>query len=448
MLRYYSIILLSLCQLYGFGQSTDNSIFSRFGLGDIQPQSYTSFQALGGSASGYATTFTINSVNPAFYSKLGTTAFDFGLSARYFRTDLNGEAGNSIWAGHLENVAIAFPLRNAINKSLDPIKKPTDFGMAFGIHQVSRIGYNVSSTELIDGIGQIKREYEGYGGLYKFYWGNSVKYKNFYAGINASYLFGRFTYEKNILFSDILSAFDDYFTTSYNARGFQLDYGLAYSHNFKQSEEVDANNLFGNILTIGVHGMLPTNLKTLADEQNVLIQDFGTVSIASTDTLLNVTEQEGNMKLPTGLGFGISYQQEQNWAVTASFKITPWSQYNNEANPETLQDVRSLQFGAWYTPDYKSYTSYFKRIRYKIGGFYQNEPARIGLENSEDDEVTHYGLTLGTQLPFVNQRKISRADIAVTLGYKGNSIINERYLNIKFGFSFNDDQWFLKRKYN
>lgn len=447
MIRSLIFILFVLCSINLTAQSTDNSIFSRFGLGDIITPSYASFQNMGGAASGYFTPYSINSVNPASYASLNTTVFDIGLSARYFRTDFNGNSGSNTWVGHLENVAIAFPLRNSINKSLNPIKKDWDYGMALGLNPISRVGYNVTSTESQDNIGQVVKEYEGYGGLYKFYWGNSIKYKDFSFGINASYLFGRMSYEKNIIFAGILGAFDDYFTTSYNARGFQLDYGFAYSYNFKKDEEKTANNIVGNVLTFGLHGTLPTTLKTLADESNILIQDFGTGTIISSDTLSFVQQFEGNLTLPSAIGIGVSYQQESNWAVSASYTLTPWSQYSNDANPEILNNVSGIQVGGWFTPDYKSYTSYFKRIQYKLGGFYRNEPVSIG-QNGTNDEVKHYGITLGAQLPLVNQRKISRADIALILGYKGNEILNERYLNLRFGFSFNDDQWFLKRKYN
>lgn len=447
MIRSLILLIFVLSSTAMTAQSTDNSIFSRFGLGDIITPSYASFQGMGGAASGYFTPYTINSVNPASYASLNTTVFDVGLSARYFRTDFRDTEGSNTWVGHLENVAIAFPLRNSINKSLDPLKKNWDYGMALGLNPISRVGYSVSSTESLDNIGKVQKDYEGYGGLYKFYWGNSFKYKDFSVGVNASYLFGRLSYEKNILFADIQGAFDDYFTTSYNARGFQLDYGLAYTYNFRKDDEKDANNLVGNILTLGLHGTLPTSLKTLSDQSNVLIQDFGTGTLISSDTLLFQQEVEGALNLPSAIGFGISYQQEMSWAISASYTLTPWSNYENDANPESLNNVSGIQIGGWYTPDYKSYTSYFKRIKYKLGGFYRTEPVSIG-DNGTNDDVKHYGITLGTQLPFVNQRKISRADIALILGYKGNEVLNERYLNIRFGFSFNDDQWFLKRKYN
>jgi len=443
MIRHIAISIFLLSQCLVFGQATDNSIFSRFGIGDIVTPGYSSFTAMGGAASGYYTTYTINSVNPASYSRLTTAAFDIGLSARNFSTEIAGTTGDRLWSGNLDNVAIAFPLKNSLNKALDPLSKPIDFGIAFGINPISRVGYNVSSIETDSDLGNIERNYKGFGGLYEFFWGSSVEYKNFSAGINAKMYFGRLNYEKNILFIDIPAAFNNLFSTSYNAQGLGLDYGVMYTHVFNKADL--EQNIVGNSLTIGFHGSTGANLNATADTENILFQNYSNVAI--TDTLLSDTGIEGELKLPANLGVGVSYQQGTKWAISAAYTTTPWSKYENTLVTETLRDVTSFNIGGWFTPNAKSYTSYFKRIRYKAGAFYRTEPTQISVSD-QGGEVENYGVTLGTQLPFVSQRKISRGDISATLGYKGNDFINEKYIILKFGFTFNDDQWFLKRKYN
>lgn len=443
--KYLNICLFTLSTLVGYGQATDNSIFSRFGIGDITAPGYTSFANMGGSASGYFTDYTINNVNPASYSRLKTTAFDMGLSARYFQTDFSGSTGSKLWSGNLDNIALAFPLQNPINKSIDPLKKPTDFGMAFGINTTSRIGYNVTSTESLSDIGQVERNYQGFGGLYKFYWGSSVAYKGFSGGINLNYNFGKLSYVKYIVFSSLPQSYDNLFENTYNARGLGLDYGLLYTLTTNKSQLDKKDNTEPNVMTFGLHGTLASKLTTLADVSNILYQNYSEVNLV--DTLQFATLQEGEMVLPASFGLGMSYQKGNKWALTGSFTTRSWSKYTNDANPEELSDVFGVQFGGWYTPDYKSYTSYFKRIQYKFGGFYNTEPSTISKDTG-GEQVEHYGVSFGTQLPLVNQRRVSRADIGLTLGYKGNSVINERYLNLRFGFTFNDDQWFMKRKYN
>lgn len=443
MLRYIFILLALSSQLSLSAQITDNSVFSRFGIGDLVAPGYSSFTGIGGSASGYYTDYTINNVNPASYSRLTTAVFDLGLSARNFQTTIDGESGSPLWSGQLDNFALAFPLKNTINKNLNPLISPTDFGMAFGINAISRIGYNLSSIEEIENIGTVENNFQGFGGLYKFFWGNSIEYKNFSAGINANFIFGKLTYDKNVVFTDLPSAYSNLFSTEYSAKGLGLDAGLLYTYTFNE-KDLD-QNVIGNKLTIGVHGSTQTNLNTNADIENILFYDVVVAEL--TDTLSAENDIAGELTLPGTIGGGISYQQSNDWAISASYTASPWSNYMNTVIDETLNDIQSIHIGGWFTPNYKSYTSYFKRIRYKFGGFYKTEPSQLG-DTVASGQIDHYGLTFGLQLPFISSRKISRGDLSVTLGSKGNDIITEKYLNLKFGFSFNDDQWFLKRKYN
>jgi hypothetical protein len=443
MLRYIIALASLLLHLGISAQATDNSVFSRFGIGDLVVPGYSSFSGMGGSASGYYTEYTLNNVNPASYSRLTTAVFDIGLGARNFETTIDDVTGPALWSGQLNNIGVAFPLRNTLNKTLDPLIKPTDFGMALGINALSRVGYNVSSINEIEGVGTIENNFQGFGGLNKFYWGSSMEYKNFSVGINANFIFGRLNYDRNVIFSDILTAYNNLFSTSYSAKGLGLDAGILYTYIFNEDEL--KQNVVGNKLTIGLHASTSSTLNTNADIENITFQSIGTV--AATDTLFVEQDVAGEIKLPGSFGTGISYQKGLDWAISGSFNYTPWSNYTNDRNEETLNDVKSIQVGGWFTPNAKSYTSYFKRIRYKFGGFYRTEPSQLG--NTEvAGEIDNYGLTMGVQLPFVSSRRLSRGDLSVTLGRKGNDLISEDYINLRFGFSFNDDQWFLKRKYN
>jgi len=52
-------------------------------------------------------------------------------------------------------------------------------------------------------------------------------------------------------------------------------------------------------------------------------------------------------------------------------------------------------------------------------------------------------------LPFIFQRKVSHANLGIDIGRSGmNTSIQENYIRFTLGFTFNDDEWFVKRKYN
>ena len=58
---------------------TENSPYSRYGLGDIVPSQNILNRGMGGVSAAYSDFHTVNFINPASYSKLKYTTFDFGL---------------------------------------------------------------------------------------------------------------------------------------------------------------------------------------------------------------------------------------------------------------------------------------------------------------------------------------------------------------------------------
>jgi hypothetical protein len=83
-------------------------------------------------------------------------------------------------------------------------------------------------------------------------------------------------------------------------------------------------------------------------------------------------------------------------------------------------------------------------MSYRFGGYYIKDPRIVNGKG-----VNQYGVRFGLDLPFMYQRKGSNANLGIDLGRKGEgTIIEEKYIKLNFGFTFNDEEWFLKRKYN
>ena len=76
---------------------------------------------------------------------------------------------------------------------------------------------------------------------------------------------------------------------------------------------------------------------------------------------------------------------------------------------------------------------------------------RVGLvlQMGQGEDIDDLGINIGFGMPFFYQRKISHANIGVNLGLRGRgTAIEERYVRFTFSFTFSDDEWFIKRKYN
>lgn len=421
-------------------QTGDNSPFSRFGIGDIVDPSFMHNRSMGSLGSSYADMFNINIKNPASYSFLKSTAFELGIQAKY--SELSDEDREvNLWSGGLEYISLAFPLRNPINEIVDRVEKNYALGMNLSLVPFSQVNYNISSFETDPDFGLFQRNYQGKGGSYKLMWGNSFKYKNLSVGLNLGYLFGHIQYERNIIFDDLQYAYENRYNQNFGINGFVWNAGMIYSHLINKKEVKDNRNARKKMLNIGLQGN--TDMRFYS---NSIIEKVGLFSEAGiTDTLVYSDEIQGEGTLPAEFGIGLMYISQESWAVGIDYNHVFWSHYENEARPETLSDGFRLSIGGHIIPDSRSLNQYFKRVKYRLGAYYQNDPKEI-----EDTSFKSYGLTLGAGFPLIYQRKY-RANMnpMVQLGRKGvGSPVQENFIKIGFGFTFNDDEWFLKRKYN
>ena len=66
-----------------------------------------------------------------------------------------------------------------------------------------------------------------------------------------------------------------------------------------------------------------------------------------------------------------------------------------------------------------------------------------------DTQLKNFAVTFGLGVPFVFQRKVSFANFGIEMGSLGiQDKLKSNYVQLKLGFTLNDDEWFLKRKYN
>jgi hypothetical protein len=83
-----------------------------------------------------------------------------------------------------------------------------------------------------------------------------------------------------------------------------------------------------------------------------------------------------------------------------------------------------------------------KRVRYRIGGYYRDDPRLTDLKD--------IGVSLGLGLPVILPRQqTSFVNIGFEYGKFGISdSIEETYFRTTIGFTLNDNSWFFKRKFN
>ena len=431
-------------------QPKDNSPYSRFGMGDIVDRNFFSSQFMGGLGASFTDAYQINIVNPAALSHLTTTSLDIGLSAELSSlrdgvTDQNPVAGpyQSIWTGNLNYISLALPLQNRVNDLLERKEREYSIATAVTLMPFSTVGYNIALIDDEENIGEVKRSFEGVGGSYQFLWSNAIRYKNLSFGANLGYLFGKLEYTRTVEFDVSQPFFNTVYTKSNRVTGFLWDLGLIYSFRFNAKDEnSEGSNERAKQLNIGIHGHSSTSFTSNASSFAGSVQN-GTGIV---DSLEFQGEESHEGKLPAELGLGISYYSGEKFGFGLNYSRTNWSDFTSNFVNNSLNNTSSLSFGGYYRPNYKSISNYFARVMYRVGFYYKQVPNAIP---DFDDSINDVGISLGFGLPFFYQRKVSHANLGFNFGMKGNGTpVEEKYMRISFSFTFNDDEWFIKRKYN
>ncbi len=438
-LKILGALIVAIIPVVSWAQPKDNSPYSRFGLGDLNNRNFYTVDFMGGAGAAFLDPYTINILNPASLSYLRSTAFDIGLYGE--RAKLSGAEGSfASWNGNLEYISLAFPLQNPLNDLLDRVKRDFNHGMAFTLMPYSTVGYDISSFDQDPDLGEIERNYQGTGGTYQFLFSNGFRYKNFSAGIGLGYLFGKITRDRNVIFSDFDVAFENNFSNSYSVSGFLWNIGFNYRWVLNKDAMVARPNTEEDSFTVGLFGNTKTGFSGREDNFEFITQSFTGLR----DTFLISEDVEGNGTLPAAFGLGVNYKKGNKWSLSMDYWRSAWSGYENDFDETDLENASRVSFGGFYRPNYKSVTNYFSRVYYRFGIYYQTDPREIDSERIRD-----VGLSLGLGLPFFYQRKISHANLGLTIGRKGyGTPISEQYFRLSFSFTFNDDEWFVKRKFN
>jgi len=450
MIKKIYLFLLLCLPVVAYCQPKDNSPYSRFGMGDIADKNFFSSQFMGGLGSSLTDQYQINIVNPAALSSLTSTSFDMGISAKlsYLRngkTDDNPVAGpyNRLWSGNLNYISLMMPLQNRVNDLLDRKQRDYAITTGFTLMPYSTVGYNVAFEETEENIGNIKKSFEGVGGTYQFLWSNSIKYKNLSFGASLGYLFGKIEYARTAEFDRNEPFFNTLYTESNRVSGFLWDMGLIYTLKLNDKKEDSEQNANLKKINFGVHGHSKTSFTSNASSFTGSIQN-GTGIL---DTLTFNPEAEYDGTLPAELGMGVTYYSGQSFAFGINYSRTNWSDFEANFVNNSLNNTSNLSFGGFYRPNYKSISNYLARVMYRFGFYYKQVPNAI--PDVADNTIEDIGFNLGFGMPFFYQRKVSHANLGFSFGMKGRgTTVEEKYMRISFSFTFNDDEWFIKRKYN
>lgn len=448
----YKYFLLLLVPYFGVAQSADNSIFSRFGLGDFTNNQRVSSIGMGSLKNSYNDVFNTNFDNPATLVSLKAATYEGGIYAKYAQlTKDNNKA--SVWSGNLSYLSIAFPLKNPVEEALQ--KAPDKYHYAIGLNLApyTNVNYNIVEDRAHPGIDTTTNTFNGSGAIYKMQLGSAISYKNFSFGLNIGWLFGKITNYRQLDFQNIDLAYSDYFNDAFSVNGFNWHAGLLYTFDMSKSENKKEIIHPGRVLTLGLTGhsaqSFTTNKSYLYRRINAPFAGSG----SPIDTFLignsPLEGVKGKGKLPAELGFGVQYSHSTKMKMGIDLTYADWSDYRNDAKPDsTIVKFKSafhIGAGVEICPNPDDYKYYYRKIRYRFGVYYDQDPREINGVS-----LTNYGISLGMGLPIkLPRQQTSFLQWAIEAGqFKGSDNIKETYVRLHFGFTFNDSSWFYKRRFD
>ncbi len=448
-LRISSLLAILLTCSMAQAQTTKNgnSPYTRLGLGSPYPQGVAALQHMGSPFGGYRSYYHLNMNNPASLSALRFTSFEVGgfYDAAYVKDNESGATGQS-HAGNLGYLLIGAPVtRHWEGASSDTLLKvnPVQWGMAFGVQPQSRIAYNVQQVNTDSAIGQTTTSYYGSGNFHQLSWSNGVSYKNTSFGLTLGYYFGRSNRNTLLEFDDasLSNAYYSRLKESENLKGFVWNAGVQHTFVFDKKKEgedpMSFNKRPNRRLTIGAYGHSAHKINNLQNRQFERINLY-----LGLDTIQSATEVKTKTTLPATFGFGLNFSRSYNYNFGLNVEYSQWSQYSAET-----ANTLSVSAGMEWTPQFDEMKNYMKRVNYRLGVFYNQDPRLVESAAGETYQLTKYGMAFGLGLPIIQKAKPSFVNLGVEIGQLGHSkLIRETYFRITAGFTLNDTGWFVRPK--
>jgi hypothetical protein len=423
-----------------WSQNTENSPYSRFGLGNLSDPFLAHQGIMGGWSAAFQDPHLINYLNPASLASLRATSFEVGLYGRYNNMRDNLRTSNQ-WGGNLSYFSLAFPIKNPLNDAFDRVDRKFFWGSGLTLVPFTDVSYAITTTDFQQDIGRVTRQFTGEGGTYRLLISNGWRYKRLSWGVNTGIIFGQVVKNRLIFLNDFPNHFTDLYEEKQLARGFTFDGGLQYEYIFDEAKRKD-RNLPKKYLTLGAYGNFgnPYSVEStvIAHRANSITEPF------IRDTLFVTEGDRIRSTLPMSVTGGLAYGIDQKFRFGIDYSFTRWSEFDNPVpNPDPLGNSWSINAGGEYIPNALAISSYFKRVRYRAGVKFGNDPRIVG------QQLRFFEVSSGLGMPFIVSREISQMHIGFTYGRFGgpNAPINEQYIRVNFGFTFLDNTWFVKRRF-
>jgi hypothetical protein len=408
-----ALITILFISIQSFAQTDKNggSLYSIFGLGDINFSSSTRTDAMGIMGLSLTGNYT-NTLNPASWTKMQSTKIITSFRIEKFKsTDGTNTAKRTY--GDFDG----FNLSLLLNQGNGWV-----FNM--GMKDYSIVNYDIKYRGSVQGE-NYTQIYNGNGGLQRIHLGFSyILFKYFSYGLQFNYVFGNINKTTDILFDNTQLA-NTKNVISNSLSGFYFNTGLIF-HGF---DKVFKSKKLEN-MALGLFFSTPAKLNS-----SLTGKFYNSVGIDSTGIA------SGKVNIPWSGGIGISNEFANSLLVSADVLFQMWDDYKyyDEHPPEIKNSVR-LGAGLEWTPSKKYEDPFYKRASYRAGASYTQDYVRLN-----GNSINAIGLNAGFSVPLGRWNNIDLLFSYSTRGKSSDGLIKDDVL--KFALSVNiGELWFLRPK--
>ena len=478
-------------------QVSTSSPYSRYGVGELQFSGFAKNSGMGGIAAALAQPYTINLSNPASYASILLTTFEAAGTGSMYEQHNAVSTHAFQYNADFGYLAMAFPL------------KARKWGLSFGLLPFSNVGYEIVDHQTNTNGDAEYHIYQGSGGLNQFYIGTGIKLaKNFYAGVNASYLFGNINQLRRVEFPS-----NNYYNTKVTdetiVNDFYFSGGLLKTFDSLSIAKSDSIVMYDK------------KIQALEDSLEAIQKlDAALAKGQAKDSSANTGGREGYAKIIDDLNRQISdadamrehvmkRKQRSSWSLTIGLTGSPslslkakhtqlaqnYYYYNTvEYIRDTIYNIENskgklvlplnLGFGItlkdnahWIAggdfslQNWQDYSLFGMKDSlansWRAAGGFQWTPNDRSIKSYfsliqyrfgghfeqtylqlRNSQLTDYGLSLGFGFPM--KRVATTIQVAFEAGRRGtvaNKLVELNYVKCTIGFTLND-RWFIKEKFD
>jgi hypothetical protein len=414
-------------------QSISNSPYATYGIGDVKYDNTIETASMGGISTAYISDFTsnFNFANPANNSNFELTSIKLEATNEnnYFKTNYN-DTKSTKHSTYLSNIALAFPLSPKVK-------------MGLSYQPYSSKSYDIVNNVTDKDGNLFSNRFKGSGTLNTAQ--AAVSYKidqNFAVGLRANLYFGNLYDLNELRAADKDGNVAEYingYETKNSIKNFNFTLGGSYqSLNTRTDKKltIGATATFGNT----------SNMTTDYVNSTYVYSDVAN-SVKALETIIEQKSTSSKNLLPLQASLGVGYGSENHWFVSGQLDYKKGEDISYFGKTFDFQDTYRISAGGWYLPNYNNFRSYFSRVVYRYGAFYERGNLKI-----DGNSINKFGISGGVLLPFKTSSitRMSGLELGLELGKRGtlkNNLINQNFINLKVGFNF-ADRWFRKNLYN